>query len=451
MTIFTLNYLPAVTVVIPWKLAEYMEKTMPKLTKRLIDSHPSVTVDSTVWDEGDGSVKGFGVRVFPSGVKSFCLVYRDPYGKQRRYTIGKHGRDLTVDQARKVARELSADILRGADPAGNKVSTRKALAVNQLLDEYLKSAKFAAKADATRSADRGRLERHLRPLLGNQIVETLTIEDVRRAFSAIRDGKTAVDVKTGPRGRAIVRGGEGAARMSIRLLRAIFSWGVKERLIKDNPAQGIELGQDGRREVMLAAEDYQRLFRVLDQFEKEHRIRPAVADCLRVLALTGARRNEIAGLRWSEVNIKRGVAVLQSHKTASKTGAKEITLPSAVQAIITRQPKGAPDDYVFQPVRGSGPLSLNKPWRAIRAAASLPSDMGIHGLRHALGTLMAIQGAEAPQIMAALGHTQISTTRRYINIADQAKAELMERHTAGITAMMNEQAPAPVVEFKRKG
>jgi integrase len=126
-------------------------------------------------------------------------------------------------------------------------------------------------------------------------------------------------------------------------------------------------------------------------------------------------------------------------------------LPSAVQAIIARQPKGSPDDYVFQPVRGSGPLSLNKPWRAIRAAASLPSDMGIHGLRHALGTLMAIQGAEAPQIMAALGHTQISTTRRYINIADQAKAELMERHTAGITAMMNEQAPAPVVEFKRKG
>src|SRR5690606_28607304 len=110
-----------------------------------------------------------------------------------------------------------------------KKSAREALTVDQLLDLYFESGKFAEKADSTQATDKGRASHHLRPLLGKRLVAKLTADDVRRAFASIRDGKTARTVKTGKkRGVAKVGGGEGTARMAIRLLRAVFAWGISE-------------------------------------------------------------------------------------------------------------------------------------------------------------------------------------------------------------------------------
>lgn len=425
---------------------------MPKITKHLIDRLKVENSKYFRWDEGDGSTIGFGVAVYPSGQKSFVFQYRDQYGKTKRMTIGKYGKDLTPDQARKKAAALSREVYNGGDPAGEKKRKRKALTVNDLLDEYLKSAKWERKADTTKAADRPRIEKHLRPLLGNKIIETMTGEDVRRAFNAIRDGKTAADTKTGHRGRSIIRGGEGAARMAIRVMRAVFAWGAKEKLIGGNPAAGIELGADGKRQAVLATQtDYQRLFRALDRLEQERRMRSPAADAIRVLALTGARRNEITALRWCWVDLKIGTLTLpaKSHKTGHASGEdKTISLPAIAQQIIARQPGGDPDDFVFQPARGYGPLSLSKPWALVRAEADLPPDMGLHGLRHSLATLMAVQGAQAPQIMAALGHKQLSTAARYIQSVDDARRELMERHTAGIGAALVGEESAEVVSIK---
>jgi integrase len=300
-----------------------------KITKKVVDTWPFREKGPFLWDR---QLKGFGIRANADGSRSFLLDYHNQYGRRRRYTIGA-STVLTVEQARKQAERLLAKIaLEAFDPLEKAQADRKALSVNDLLDLYLKSAKFAEKAESTQYTDTGRINRHLRPLLGNIVLEKLTSDQVRRAFAEIRDGKTATAVKTKPRGKAIVKGGEGAARMAIRLLRAILNWAIKEGYTDKNPAAGIEIGVDGVRDVVLSSlSDYQKLFRALQALEERLELSADQADAIRLLALTGARLNEIAALKWGYIDLGRGLLCLPSHahKTGKKTGkSKEIALSS---------------------------------------------------------------------------------------------------------------------------
>jgi integrase len=414
---------------------------MGRISKRILDAARAATKPTFVWDS---TLPGFGLLVLPSGKKSFVFQYRTAEGRTRRATVAKAG-SVTPDQARALADGMSRLVKSGGDPLEDKRKARESLTVGQLLDAYLASGRFEEKAPSTQLTDTGRIERHLRPLLGGRHVGKLQSEDIRRTFAAIRDGKTATRIKT-PRGLARVAGGEGTARKAVRLLRAIFAWGIAEQIIDRNPAAGVAVGSDGEREAVLDAPDYARLFTTLAGMESTRRLRPAVADAIRIIALTGARRGEICGLRWSHVDLKRGLLTLPatSHKTGRKTGKpRTIHLPAAAQQIIARQPEGAPDSFVFSRSKGDGPVLLTKPWLAVRAEAGLPAGFGLHGLRHSIATLLAVGGAQAPEIMAALGHRQLSTVQGYIHFADKARAALAERAAAPALAGMAAATGAP--------
>jgi integrase len=417
---------------------------MARISKRIVDAARAGTKPAFVWDS---TLPGFGLLILPTGKKSFVFQYRTAEGRTRRATVAKVG-SVTPDQARALADGMSRLVKSGGDPLEDKAKARAAVTVGQLLDDYLASGRFAEKAPSTRLTDTGRIERHLRPLLGGRHVGKLQPEEIRRVFASIRDGKTATQVKT-PRGLARVAGGEGTARKAIRLLRAIFAWGIAERMIDHNPAAGIAVGGDGEREAVLDAPDYARLFATLATMETQRRVRPAVADAIRIIALTGARKGEICGLRWQHVDLKRGVIVLpaKAHKTGRKTGKpRVISLPATAQQILARQAEGAPDGFVFSRATGDGPVLLTKPWLAVRAEAELPAGFGLHGLRHSLATLLAVGGAQAPEIMTTLGHRQLSTTARYINFADKSRAALAERAAAPALAGMAAAEGAPAAD-----
>lgn len=419
-----------------------MLKQAVKINKTFVESVSKPEKDAFFWDV---EIKGFGLKVSPSGSKAFVFQYRTKQGRSRRFTIGRYSETLTADRARDRAKDLSYIVHGGGDPMNEKQVNRQAETMEELFDRYLASAKFAEKADSTRATDRGRINRHLKPTLGRIFIDELTSEDVRKAFNQIRDGKTKVNEKTGFRGRAIVRGGEGAARMSVRLLRAVLTWEGYNG--ERNPANDVKIGSDGERDTVLeTGEEYARLFETLTTMENEKRIRPAHADAIRVIALTGARRGEIAALKWQHVDQQKALIVLppSHHKTGGKTGKPRIIgLPKAAVEIITRQPAGEPDDYVFSPSKGSGgAVTLSATWRKVRTEAKLPDGIGLHGLRHSLASHMAINGAQAAEIMAALGHRQLSTAQRYIHWAEDARKGLAERSAAHITAAMN-TTPAP--------
>lgn len=419
---------------------------MPKITKRVVDaSHPDPERRFYVWDS---EVKGFGLLVLPTGVKSYFFRYRTPEARERRLTIGQHG-NVTADQARAIALEYAATVHRGGDPLGDRQERRKSRTVSDLLAAYLASAAFLRKAASTQGTDRGRINRHLIPLLGQKHVDKLTPGEIQAAFAAIRDGKTAVDEPVGHRARARVTGGEGTARKAVQLLRAALAWAVHERLTASNPAEHVKIGRDGSRDTILdGAADYARLFQTLDKMQAEHRIRPAAADAIRIIALTGARKTEIAGLQWGFVDLKKGLLTIPStaHKTGAKTGkARVIGLPSAAQAIIARQSRGSSDERVFRPAHGSGVLDLQKPWAKLRAEAGLPDGIGLHGLRHSLASHMAMAGAQASEVMTVLGHRDISTSAKYVHWTQDARQGLSERAAATAIAGMSPAVSTDVV------
>ncbi len=202
---------------------------------------------------------------------------------------------------------------------------------------------------------------------------------------------------------------------------------------------GIQLGTSGTRETILeGTAHYTRLFAALDNLVTSGEVKPAVADAIRVIALTGARRGEISALKWSYVDLERGLITLPpaAHKTGRKTGKPRIIgLPGLAQEIIKRQPRYPDVEWVFSPSsrmstgKGvvSGPISLSKPWRKIRYVAELPQELGLHGLRHSLASHMAMKGASATEIMTALGHRQLSTAQRYIHWVSNSRQELAEK------------------------
>jgi len=426
---------------------------VPRLTKRVIDAATAKSDRYVIWD---ADIKGFGLSVLPSGVRSYIYKFRTKQGVKRQATIGKHG-EWTPTQARQRAEHLRGIVRNGGDPVNEKRSEVEAPTVGVLLDAYLTSQAFADKAASTQAIDRGRIERHLRPVLGGKHAHLIARKDIQKALSAIRDGKTVATIKTGPRGLARVRGGPGTAKAAIDLLRAIFNWARDEDLIETgNPCDGVKTGPTGTRDTILEDEaDYARLFKTLETMEADQRIRAPVADAIRLIALTGCRRGEASGLRWRHVDLKRGRIEYPplEHKAGRKTNKPRIiTLAAAAQAIIARQPEGDHDDFVFQPARGSGAINLSPPWRKVRAEAGLPEKLGLHGLRHSVATSMAMGGAEAAQIMTVLGHHQLSTVQRYIHAAKSAREGLAERAASVAVAGMakaGNASSADVVKMRR--
>lgn len=429
---------------------------MAKLTKGEVDNLKPSDKDCFVWADDP---KGFGVKVFTSGVKSFVFQYRTKEGKSRRYTIGKLSDTLTVDQARKVAKDLFRDVLSGLDPMGHKQARREAITVSQLCQRYMDSPTFAEKAEKTQDVDRGRILRHVQPLIGNEIADMLTADQVKRMKADITTGKTAGNFKTKARGLAKVKGGAGTANKTVLVLRAAYTWAIHEKLLSNNPAAGVEVEQSGQRETIIEdSTAYASLFSTLDKMESELRIRRPVADVFRLIALTGMRRGEVTGLKWQHVDLQRGQIKFppREHKTGKKTGKPKIVmLPPQGLQIIQRQPAGKDEDYVFQSTKEKAMITVNREWLKVRAEAKLPAKIVLHELRHSIGSHLAMAGASAVELMQALGHKQISTTQRYIHFAERARTSLAERAASMAMAGMNkangkQKAEALPIKKQRK-
>src|SRR5215469_15521595 len=209
------------------------------------------------------------------------------------------------------------------------------------------------KKASTLATDQGRIERHIIPLLGKKRVRDVTPADVTRFTRDVIAGKTATDVKTGFRGRAIVEGGAGTAARTVGLLGGIFSYAVSEGLRPDNPVRGVKRPADRRRGRRLSPDDYRALGDALAEAEAEGENLAAVV-AVRLLALTGARLGEIANLRFAEVDRQgRALRLADSKEGASvrPLGAAAFGVLDGASAVLRR----AGSTYVLSGKEGDVP------------------------------------------------------------------------------------------------
>jgi hypothetical protein len=235
----------------------------------------ALKLGETVWDS---AVAGFGARRQTGDAVAYVLKSRTAEGRQRWYTIGRHGAPWTPDTAREEARRLLGEVAKGRDPAAEKQSQRKAETVEELCDAYwadaeagrLMTRRRTAKKSSTLRSDKGRLDKHIKPLLGRLKVAAVTREDVEQFMHDVAQGKTAVRAKTGKkRGLSNVRGGMGAASRTVGLLGAIFTYAVRRRMRADNPVHGVMRPADGKRERRLSDAEYAALGVALRQAEAQ--------------------------------------------------------------------------------------------------------------------------------------------------------------------------------------
>ena len=405
-----------------------------KLTKRAIDALKSnPRRDLFLWDD---EVRGFGLRMKPSGVISFIIQYRNSSGDSRRMTLGKYG-VLTPEEARKMAKQTLAEAARGGDPAEKRAQQRDAVTVRELCRDYLVSAESGLvlgkrnrpKKPSTLYIDRGRIERHILPLLGNRRVRDLTTPDIVRFMRDITTGKTADDVKTGFRGRAIVEGGAGTASRTVGLLGGILSFAVSEGIIATNPVRGVKRPADNRREIRMTADQYRALAVALAAAESEGE-NPSAVSAIRLLTLTGCRRGEIERLKWDEVDLPDRCFRFSD----TKEGRSIRPLGSDASRILAKLPK-----YGRYVLPGNAPdkpfVGLPKAWPRIVGKSNL-RGLTPHGLRHAFASVAADLGFAEPTIAAMLGHRSHSITGRYLHHLDATLLAAADKVAGEIARMM---------------
>jgi integrase len=396
-----------------------------RITKRVVDAALPRPGRYTIFDS---AIPGFGLRVFPTGAKSWIFEYRPGAGGQgvdkKRVTIGK-ATEITPDQARKAADQLRAGVIRGEDPMGMKAAQRAAPTVADLAKAFLTDHVTDKRESSTYIHYKDLLDRIILPEVGKVKAIELDHAEVAKLHRAWK--KTPFQ-----------------ANRILAVISSMYGYGARQpvKMVPKgtNPAADIEKYDGPARNRPLKPDELMSLGDALRLAEttgipwevraekraSKHLAAPSrqvtvhsehVIAAIRLLMFTGARLREILNLEWDQVDLDAGMLLLDHHKTKRRTGQiKPIVLnPPAIEVlskltrigkfVIAGEAAGTPEEKPRPDIK--------KPWASISKHAGL-EGLRINDLRHNFASLGVGGGMGLPIVGKLLGHTQVRTTERIL-------------------------------------
>jgi len=363
---------------------------MPVITKSTVDAAEPGEKDSFLWDS---KTHGFGLKVTPAGAKVYICQYRTGGrgSPTKRVTIGRHGSPWTPDAAKRKAKAILGAVAKGQDPAAEKRAIREAKerqaegaddrSLQAVGERWIKSLH----RDGKRSADEvaRHLKRHVYPTLDRRAIETITKADARLIYERLADAGHAA-----------------MGHLLVRNLKALLSYAADLELITLNPLLRIKLPKLETRERTLLAFHPDRepdpgelmaVWRAADQLAEPQRT------WIKIMILTGQREDEIAGMKWVELDGNLWRIPKERHK--GKRG-HAVPLPPAAMELIEALPKES--DYVFAG-RGGRPIGDFSGIKEEVVKLSDLTDWRWHDLRRSCGSWIEEEFGLKVQ-KAVLGH-----------------------------------------------
>ena len=390
------------------------------LTTRIVEALPVSGRETVTWDR---ELPGFGVRVHPSGSKVY-MMHKRSGGKSRRVTIGRHG-VWSLDAARREAGGIIASMKNGETPArpGAENGSASGPTIAELAEQYMAGHVAVRCKPTTARSCRHIFDAYLLPEFERLRLGEITTDRVAALHYRLREKPVM-------------------ANQIVDVLSRLFHMAAKsgDAPAGGNPCRFVEKYPMRSRERFLSEQEFARLGRVLDELEGDGRISTSAAAGLRLLMLTGCRRNEILTLRWEDVDLEHEELRLRD----AKTGARAVPLSPTARQVLAELPRQPDNPWV---IFGRGPgarlSNLNATWGVVRKKAEL-EDVRIHNLRHSYASRALSLGESLPMIGKLLGHRKVQTTARYAHLARDSVKVAGERVADSLAIDLDAPPNGPV-------
>lgn len=370
-----------------------------KLTKKIIDGFSYDGSSSSRDVRWDDEISGFGLRIYPSGIKAFILSYRIN-NRKRLLTLGNFG-ILTLDQARKMAQQELVQVLNGVDPLEKKKQYSQAYTMKSLCEAYL--SRYAKIHKKTWHEDERRINKHLIPKWGSHSVISITRADIMTFHANL--GKTAPY----------------EANRILRLLSKMFELAFQWDFLgatNSNPAKSIRLFKEEKRDRWLKPDELPQLAEAIDQETNK-----VARNAIWLYLLTGTRKSELLQAKWEHIDWERKELKIPETKSGR---IHYIPLSKPAYDLLGKINKIPDNPYILPGhVKGKPLVNITKPWKRICQKANL-TNIRLHDLRRTVGSWLAQSGNSLHLIGKILNHSNQSTTAIYARFGQDHGRQALE-------------------------
>jgi integrase len=378
----------------------------------------------------DTKEAGLVLQITAAGRKTFQL-YKKHQGRPIRVTIGTWP-EITVEQARKKARDAKGELAEGRNPNEERRAVREEMTFSALF--LLWVDRFAKPHKRSWEDDMRRYQNYMEQPFGNKRLSWFN-------STRVREWHQRLTTRTKQRGPA-ANITPATANRSLALLKAVFSQAAPDL---HNPCAGVKMFKELSRERFLQPDEMKRLFDALESEETSETFR----DYIYLSLFTAARRNNVLGMRWGDIDLEANLWTIPGQ--VSKNGSiMRVPLTEAAAEILQRRKATATSVFVFPSSESATGhyITPTKAWAALLRRAGL-HDLRLHDLRRSCGSVMANQGTSLAVIGGALGHKHHSSTAVYARLQVSTVRDALETATRAMLA--TREQPQKVVPFKKAG